>query len=615
MIVSEYTIRRAARQARADAVASRLDRLGQWRLGLAIVAAILALGVARFFDVASAMLAMIPFGMAILGLFILGKALIPEQQWVQRAIAYYQQGLDRLAGKWVGTGPSGLEFADPAHLYAADLDLFGRGSLFDRLCAARTLEGEQRLAGWLLTPASTEEIVARQQAIRDLRDRLDLREALAVAAGGAVKSVDYARLIAWGQQPAEPLRGWRRQAIPALGVFNLLAMLGWLGGELPVWLVLIGVAASVAVARPLLAWSRSVLQGVEGAAAGLSLLESLLQTLEREPFTASRLCEHQTAWLGSGSPASVQIRRLRSLVDWYASRRNPLFLPIALLMLWDLRLAIPLADWRSTWGKQLRPWLAAIADLEALSSLAGYAAENPADPFPTILAEDSGPPGIDAEGLGHPLIPPDQCVRNAVTLGGETGPALLLISGSNMSGKSTLLRALGMNIVLALAGGPVRATRMTLSPLRLGATIRIQDSLGEGRSRFFAEIMRVRGVLDQAKSPGPTVLFLFDELFAGTNSADRQAGARRVLTALLEYGAIGLVTTHDLALTEAIDQFPRPAVNMHFSDCFQDGELVFDHQMRPGVVPHGNGLALMRAVGLMSDEEPEITSIRATTHC
>jgi DNA mismatch repair ATPase MutS len=204
---------------------------------------------------------------------------------------------------------------------------------------------------------------------------------------------------------------------------------------------------------------------------------------------------------------------------------------------------------------------------------------------------------LDAEGVSHPLLSPEVAVRNDVRLG-EGAPRVLIVSGSNMSGKSTLLRAVGTNAVLALAGGTVRAKRFALAPVSLGATMRVQDSLQAGKSRFFAEVTKVRLLLDIASRPGaPPLLFLLDELFAGTNSADRVAGAEGVVRALLSAGAIGFVTTHDLSLTAVTDQIPG-AANVHFCDGFAGGEPHFDYTMRPGVVPHGNGLALMRAVGL-----------------
>jgi len=238
-------------------------------------------------------------------------------------------------------------------------------------------------------------------------------------------------------------------------------------------------------------------------------------------------------------------------------------------------------------------WLSAVGEFEALCALAAHAYENPDDAYPEV-AEDG--PCFEGESLGHPLLPRARCVRNDVHLSGET--RLLLISGSNMSGKSTLLRTVGINTVLALAGAPVCATRLRVSPLVVGATLRIQDSLQAGRSRFYAEITRLRQLLDLAKAAPPPLLFLLDEILHGTNSHDRRLGAEAVVRSLLDRGAIGLVTTHDLALTHLAEVLARMAVNMHFADQIEGDQITFDYLMRPGVVQHSNALALMRAVGL-----------------
>jgi DNA mismatch repair ATPase MutS len=259
-----------------------------------------------------------------------------------------------------------------------------------------------------------------------------------------------------------------------------------------------------------------------------------------------------------------------------------------------VRYAFKLEAWRHRSGPAVARWLRAVGEAEALSSLAGHAYDNPADVYPSV---EPGPVRIEAVAVGHPLIARQKCVVNDVTLGGETGPRVLMVSGSNMSGKSTLLRAVGVNVVLALAGGVVRAASLSLTPVSLGATMRVQDSLQAGRSRFFAEVTKVRQLLDIASSGDPPLVFLLDELFSGTNSADRVAGAEGVVRALVAAGAVGFVTTHDLSLTAVTANLPG-AVNVHFRDDFATGELHFDYTMRPGVVAHGNGLALMRAVGL-----------------
>jgi DNA mismatch repair ATPase MutS len=295
----------------------------------------------------------------------------------------------------------------------------------------------------------------------------------------------------------------------------------------------------------------------------------------------------------AGLPPSRRIEQLIRLIDWLNARRNQLFLPFALVLLWGTQLAFAIEAWRATCGHAIARWLAAVGEFEALSALAAYAYENPDDAFPEI---STGSPCFDGTGLGHPLLPRSRCVRNDVRL--DSGTRLLLVSGSNMSGKSTLLRTVGVNAVLAFAGGPVRASRLRISPLVVGATLRIQDSLQAGQSRFYAEITRLRHLLDLAKAGAPPLLFLLDEILHGTNSHDRRLGAEAVVRSLLDRGAIGLVTTHDLALTHLAELFAPHAANTHFADQLDNGQIKFDYRMRPGVVDHGNALALMRAVGL-----------------
>jgi DNA mismatch repair ATPase MutS len=242
----------------------------------------------------------------------------------------------------------------------------------------------------------------------------------------------------------------------------------------------------------------------------------------------------------------------------------------------------------------VREWLRVVGEFEALIALGTFAYERPDDPFPDLADEG---PVYEAEGLGHPLIASGG-VRNDVRLG-TGGPLVIIVSGSNMSGKSTLLRSVGISVVLALAGAPVTAKRLRVSALALGATLHIQDSLQAGHSRFFEEILRIRAIADTARGPAP-LLFLLDEILHGTNSHDRRIGAEGIVRALVALGGIGLVTTHDLALAE-LPELPAllgSAVNMHFEDRLEDGKMIFDYRMRPGVVAHSNALTLMRAIGL-----------------
>jgi DNA mismatch repair ATPase MutS len=258
-----------------------------------------------------------------------------------------------------------------------------------------------------------------------------------------------------------------------------------------------------------------------------------------------------------------------------------------------LHLAAAIEGWRREFGPKVSAWLDAVAEYEVLSSLAAYSYEHPGDPFPDFVEDQTA--RLEGLQLGHPLVPTARMVRNDVHLTPEV--SVLIVSGSNMSGKSTLLRTVGVNVVLAMSGAPVRAQQLRLTPLAVGATLHVHDSLQAGRSRFFAEIERIRAITDLTdRLPKP--IFLLDELLQGTNSHDRAIGAEALLRALIERGAIGLITTHDLALAAIADRSRGRAANVHFEDELRGGELVFDYKMRPGPVTHSNALALMKAVGL-----------------
>lgn len=579
---------RRTRVARAD---DRLSRLGLGRLGLGgalLVLAALAVG----FGLLSAWWLLAPGG-ALAALFVLYDR---EQRRKARALAaagFFERGLARVEERWAGTGDAGERYLRDDHLYAADLDLFGAGSIFERMCEARTRAGRDLLAAWLLAPADPATVRARQVAVADLRPRLAWRERLALLGGQLPQGVDTTALVAWGAQQRRlpltylPLVPHLFAILLGLSVFAAAA--GWVGA----WAVagvLIGQAVFVLIIRDRVA---TVLAGVEGRARDLFELSGLVGAVEGEAFSADRLVALQEALKTGGVPPSKRLAQLARLVDLLDSRRNQLFIPIALLLMWGTRMAIALEAWRVRTGPALARWFAAVAEVEALASIAGYAFECPNDPFPEVVAAG---PVFDGASLGHPLIPPAACVGNDVALGRDR-LRVLVVSGSNMSGKSTLLRTVGTNAVLALAGAPVRAARLTVSPLVIGATLRIQDSLRDGRSRFYAEVLRLRRIVEAARGPVP-VLFLLDELLHGTNSHDRGIGAEAVVRTLAERGAIGLLTTHDLALAHIAEALGPAAANVHFADELRDGVMAFDYAMRPGVVRHSNALALMRAAGL-----------------
>ena len=509
----------------------------------------------------------------------------------QRSIQFYERGLARIDDRWAGTGEAGDRFRDDRHLYANDLDIFGRGSLFELLSLARTRAGEEALAAWLTHPAAPQEVAARRDAVTELAPARDLREALSLAGSDVAAGVDSNGLVTWAEGSAILSGSWRRAAAALLTA-------GIIGSALYWWATAdYGYFAAVLVIEILFSipQRRSVqraLHSAEAPARDLDILAHVLARLERETFTTARLNDLRRRLDTEGVPASRAIGRLHWLVELHDWQHNQFFAPIGAALLWGTHLAWAIEAWRRVHGAHVRSWLRTVGEFEALSSLSAYRFEHPDDVWPDIV---EGAATFDGASIGHPLLPAAKMVRNDVHLNGET--RLLVISGSNMSGKSTLLRTVGINGVLALAGAPVRATRLLMTPLAIGATLRIQDSLQEGRSRFYAEITRIRELADLARGPEP-LLFLLDEIFHGTNSHDRLVGATGVLRSLLDRGAIGLITTHDLALTAIADSLSTRAANMHFEDRFEGGEIVFDFRMKPGPVTRSNALALMRSVGL-----------------
>ena len=601
----EYRRREAAHRERAASAARREEAISRLRLGVALAAILtawFAYGPSRL----SPWWLLAPAAI-FAALLIAHRRVRRRRRQGERGAAHYRRGLARLDGSWAGTGRRGTRFADPHHPYADDLDILGEGSLYELICEARTRMGEEALAAWLLAPSGSAAARARQEAVQALAPRLDLREDLALMGEEAADAVRPDALTplagASGRSPNLRLR------LGAAGV--TAATLGlvatWAAGWIPSIAALAALGIQSAVDWLLRGHARAADRAVAGHGPDLELLAGVLERFEAERAGCPLLDRLLADLAADGGRPSRAVRRLRIWVNLFDSRRNQFFAPLALASMWGAHCALAIEAWQARYGASLGAWLAAVGQLEALCSLAGYAWEHPADVYPTL---EDGEPRFEAAALGHPLIPEARCVRNDVAVGGPV--RVLMVSGSNMSGKSTLLRAVGTNAVLAQAGAPVRAARLRLSQLALGATLRIRDSLQEGTSRFYAELVRLRDIVRIAEGPVP-LLFLLDEILHGTNSHDRRLGAAAIVRGLVERSAIGLVTTHDLALSAVVDDPDVRAVNVHFADRLEDGQMLFDYRMRPGVVQTSNALALMRTLGLWNgDQRPTAESADPT---
>ena len=504
---------------------------------------------------------------------------------------YYEKGTARLQRNWQLLD-EGQEFKDPEHFYASDLDLFGRGSLFQLLCSARTQAGRKTLAAWMKSPATREEVLARHAAVSEIAARQDLRESLAVAGSKTVSDCKPETFRSWLDASQSAYPAWA----PATAVLLVFATVSlpffyWTGvlGLHDLWFgIRITLLLEAIFAAFFLKKTRSIVDSIGPPSTELPIICNLLQILEREPFSSPRLADLKARLVGAS--ASKNIRRLQKLMSLAKERDYSWFTALSYCLLWTTQFSMAIDRWRRSHGAQMLEWLAILGEFEALISLAVYSFEHPADVWPELIEPG---PVLRAESLAHPLMDESVCVRNDLNL--DSDVRFLIISGSNMSGKSTFLRAVGLNTVLARMGAPVRCAKFQISPLTVGAAIRVEDSLVDGRSHFLSEMQRLRRMIETAGEK--PLLFLADEIMIGTNSQDRRIAAEWVARALILRGAIGLITTHDLALTELASN-DLPGGNAHFEDSGEDGELRFDYKLRPGLLTHSNALNIARMLGI-----------------
>ena len=571
----------------------RRDRLfGVAKLGIAIAALVAAAFVIHHTAALAPLIALI---LAFLVSFIAHERILERMRSRARVIGYYKRGVARLNGEWQGSGETGARYLDPAHVYARDLDIFGEASLFQYLSTARTRLGEDTLARWLLDPATPAVIGRRQQAARDLAVRSRFREELASTGEAVRNAVHPQTLCAWGE--SEPIL-----SAAATRVLTTVLALLWIAG-IVIWIftgspfpTLVISVLNFAYAHRLFPRLERAAGAIEKAAGDLRLIAKLIAIVERESFAAPLLIELQSALKREGVQPSAAIARLAWLSETIESRHSLFARPLDLVTFWSAQLVFLAERWQREFGPHLCRWLDTLGEVEALASLATFSYEHPDYAFPELTADA---PRLDATALAHPLLPADAVV-NDVSM--SSSHQLMILSGPNMAGKSTFIRCIGVNVILAQCGAPVRASRLSLSPLRVAASICILDSLSGGVSRFYAEIRRVKAIADLAEE-GEPVLFLLDELLSGTNSHDRFIGTRFVLQQLVAKGAIGIVSTHDLALARIPDDLPGVAFNAHFEDRLEDGKLIFDYKLKPGVVKTSNALKLMRSIGLGVSEE------------
>ncbi|TLD71629.1 DNA mismatch repair protein [Phragmitibacter flavus] len=505
-----------------------------------------------------------------------------------------REGIQRCTGTWQQRDMLGESFLDKTHPYSSDLDLFGKNSLFQWFNTARTLAGQQTLARTLLNPSPLAQLPDRQSALRELASKLDWRQTLEAEAF-AVQGKDLTPLFTWAESPLSPFLLSKRATF--LRYLPILTALLWAltlltNSHLLSLLAVIALALQTLSAGTLSRAFQNRLQTALNWENEIATCKTLLATVDSETFTSPLNQSIQTSLrTQNGTTASATFAQIETHLSWLSLRNNPIVhLAFNSLAYWDLQWLITIETWRRDHGAQLRPWLHHFAEMETLASLSVIPFENPTWAYPELSATTS----IRAQQLGHPLLPPDRRITNDFAI--DHPSAVALITGSNMSGKSTFLRTVGLNLVLANTGAPVCAKTFTCSPMQLFTSMRIADDMSSGVSSFYAELLRIKMIVDAAKSA--PVLYLVDEIFRGTNSGDRVAGAIEVLKSLIKTNAVGLVSTHDLELSKLAQSHPENFTNYHFSEHYTDSGIDFNYTIQPGPATTTNARHLIRMVGI-----------------
>lgn len=541
-----------------------------------------------------------------LGALIWHARVFAAQAEVLARKAVHERHVDRLRGAFAAFPFDGATLVGKDHPYAHDIDLVGPSSLFQRLDVSHTVEGASALARALLSHSPADVIRARQRAVEELsgldglREELEVRGALGKKDAVRLDHAPFSRLLKL--ESVFESRPWLRPLMWTLP-FSTLTLYAL--GELKVipsglyWITLIAQAGVL--------WStagavHAVMQTVTARLGFAEAYQGMLRLIEAHPFESPHLAALRKELQSHGQLPSVHMARLRRYEEYSQLRtQGPFYIVLNTLTLWDLFCLDRIERWFQEVGPYCERWFQIVGEVEMLASLATLRHGDPMTSMPEVTEEGTG---LTAEALAHPLILPRARIANDLSLSGP-GSAIL-ITGSNMAGKSTLLRALGLNVALALAGGPVCARHFRLPVVRLRASMRIDDSLQRGASYFHAELTKLKSVVADVEQK-PPVLFLLDELLRGTNARARQQGARAVLEHLITRGAMGLVATHDIALSDLDQTYPGRFQNKHFTDVFEEGEMRFDYLLRDGPVRTSNALRLLAMAGINVTVDDQLT--------
>lgn len=510
------------------------------------------------------------------------------------------RSLKRLNEEWNTFADDGKDFMDDKHGYSSDLDIFGRNSLFQWINTSITYEGRRKLRDLFLGIKGTSgDVRERQEAVTELAPMLTWRQRfLAEGTAASAKMHDTGDLLAWGRESnaifRNPLVIFLIRLSPIITV--TLSILGYVTNTIPWSWPTTALGLQFAILSYMGKERNRLLRISESYTKDLKVYYKMLKCFEMQNFTSPHINKIKEGIRNQTTLAAFkQLDGLSSIINAASDRRNGLYMIFNTMTLWDFQVIIALERWKQSSGHLLWDWFDALGRIEALASLAVIRLDNPQWVMPTICDETETV--FKAEGLGHPLLPSKRTYNDVMT---SDNKKVLLITGSNMSGKSTLLRTAGINLVLAYAGAPVCSRTMQASMMELHTCMRVGDDLGANISSFYAELLRIKAIVSAADA-GERVFYLLDEVFKGTNSLDRHTGAKALINKLSNTNSIGLVSTHDLELCDLVNTNDKIA-NYHFQEHFEAGRICFDYKLRSGCSTTRNALYLMRLAGIDVDE-------------
>lgn len=583
---------------RLEKLNQTINRLSNVRLTLFLAGC--ALTISLYIAQSSSLgLAMLLFtAVSFVALVFWHQKLRTKRNYIQVLYEIYDRGLKRLAGDWKSFPDTGEEFKDAAHQYSEDLDIFGSNSLFQWINTAKTYRGREKLKDWLTEPpVEGSTIQNKQEASVELAKNLAWRHRFMADASSTKHQLNSpTRIIEWAKtydtNYLRPVVLISARALPLITLTFLL--LYFLTSRVSFWYPLAG--AFIQTIILFLGKERgSALEAVYAYKDSIKIYEKMLERFEKRIFTSNYLKDLKKGLFDrDGRAAFQQIRKLSGLAELISNRGNSMFLVINILTLWDIQCMIALESWKEKSGRSLGRWVDTVAELEGLASLAIVYFDHQEWALPEILSENSG---LVAVKMGHPLLA--NTTYNDLSM--EKRSEILLITGSNMSGKSTLLRTVGINLVLAYAGAPVCAKRFSCSMMQIYSCMRVSDNLGKNISSFYAELLRIKQIVTATKTERK-IFFLLDEIFKGTNSQDRHAGAKVLIRQLSKAGAMGMVSTHDLELGDLERESQRRVRNYHFREFYKNDEIHFDYKLRPGISTTRNAMYLIKMAGIDVDE-------------